>query len=96
MTNQATAPKPTTAFFLQSAIAFCVSAGALVIGAFYLPMDPWQRGFLVVSTLFLITSCFNLAKVIRDQQEASALRTRVDEARIDKLISEHDPLRTVS
>jgi hypothetical protein len=96
MTTKTAAAAPTTAFFAQSAIAFCVSAGALVIGAFYLPMDPWQRGFLVVSTLFLITSCFNLAKVIRDQQEASNLRNRVDEARIDKLIAEHDPLRTVS
>ena len=91
MSNQ-NSTKPTAAFFFQSAIAFAVSAGALTVGAFYLPMDPWQRGFLVVSTLFLITSCFNLAKVIRDQQEAASLRHRVDEARLDKLITTHDPL----
>ncbi|VDR40619.1 Uncharacterised protein [Tsukamurella paurometabola] len=46
--------------------------------------------------LFLITSTFNLAKVIRDQQEANSVRVRVDEARIDKLMAEHDPLRGVA
>ncbi|MDF0531491.1 YiaA/YiaB family inner membrane protein [Tsukamurella sp. 8F] len=85
--------KTTAAFYIQSVIAFAVSSGALVIGAFYLPMDPWQRGFLVVATLFLITSCFNLAKVIRDREEANSVRVRIDEARMDRLIAEHDPLR---
>lgn len=95
MTTTTPAAKPTTAFFVQSAIAFGVSSGALLIGAFYLPMDAWQRGFMIVGTLFLITSCFNLAKVVRDQQEANSIRVRVDEARLDKLMAEHDPLRSV-
>ncbi|GAB3135126.1 YiaA/YiaB family inner membrane protein [Tsukamurella serpentis] len=95
MTDTTPSPKPTTAFFVQSAIAFGVSSSALLIGAFYLPMDPWQRGFLILGTLFLITSCFNLAKVIRDQQEANSIRVRVDEARLDRLMAEHDPLRSV-
>ncbi|WP_019202849.1 YiaA/YiaB family inner membrane protein [Tsukamurella sp. 1534] len=95
MTTHTTGTKPTTAFFVQSAIAFAVASTALLIGAFYLPMDPWQRGFLVIGTLFLITSSFNLAKVIRDQQEANSIRVRVDEARLDKLMAEHDPLRSV-
>ncbi|ADG78896.1 YiaAB two helix domain protein OS=Tsukamurella paurometabola (strain ATCC 8368 / DSM / CCUG 35730 / CIP 100753 / JCM 10117 / KCTC 9821 / NBRC 16120 / NCIMB 702349 / NCTC 13040) OX=521096 GN=Tpau_2289 PE=4 SV=1 [Tsukamurella paurometabola] len=95
MTTTTPAAKPTTAFFVQSAIAFGVSSGALLIGAFYLPMDAWQRGFMIVGTLFLITSCFNLAKVVRDQQEANRIRVRVDEARLDKLMAEHDPLRSV-
>ncbi|MFZ2511436.1 MAG: YiaA/YiaB family inner membrane protein [Gordonia sp. (in: high G+C Gram-positive bacteria)] len=89
-----TAPaKPSTAFFVQSAISFGTSSLALLIGAFYLPMDPWQRGFVILGILFLVTSCFNLAKVIRDQQESASLRYRVDEARLDKLMIEHDPLR---
>lgn len=96
MTTTTSAPKPSAAFFVQSAIAFVVSSGALLVGAFYLPMDPWQRGFLVVGTPFLITSCFNLAKVIRDQQEADSIRTRVDAARVDKLVAENDALRTAS
>ena len=88
--------KVTAAFFLQAAIAFGASFLGLLGGVLFLPLDLWQRLFLLMTVLFLVTSSFTLAKVIRDQQEASALRTRVDEARIDKLISEHDPLRTVS
>ena len=36
-----------------------------------------------------------LAKVIRDQQEASTVRVRIDEARIEKLMAEHNPLNSV-
>lgn len=57
------------AFFVQSAIAFAVSAISLAVGIIYLPLDAWQRGFFALGSLFLITSCFNLAKVIRDKQE---------------------------
>lgn len=69
--------------------------GAL-IGIFYLPLDAWQRGFLGMTLLFLVTSSFTLAKVIRDQQESSTIRVRLDEARMEKLIAEHDPFKTVA
>ena len=61
-------------------------------GILFLPLDPWQRLFLGMTALFLVTSSFTLAKVIRDQQEAATIRVRLDEARIEKLIAEHDPL----
>jgi hypothetical protein len=32
--------------------------------------------------------------VIRDQQEAATIRVRLDEARIEKLIAEHNPFTT--
>ena len=38
----------------------------------------------------LVTSSFTLAKCIRDQQEATAVTSRVDQARLDKLLAEHD------
>jgi hypothetical protein len=28
---------------------------------------------------------------VRDQQESASLRSRVDQARVDKLVAEHDP-----
>jgi hypothetical protein len=43
--------------------------------------------------LFLVTT---LAKVIRDQQEAATIRVRLDEARMEKLIAEHNPSTPVS
>jgi hypothetical protein len=41
--------------------------------------------------LYVVTSAFTLAKCVRDQQEASEVISRVDRARLEKLLAEHDP-----
>ena len=86
----------TSAFFIQSAIAFGVSFLAALGGIYYLPLDLWQRLFLGITVLFLVSSAFSLAKVIRDQQEAATVRVRLDEARVEKLFAEHTPFGTTS
>lgn len=86
----------TPAFFLQAAIAFGVSLTAAIIGILYLPIDLWQRGFLGITLLFLTSSTFTLAKVVRDRQELGSVRARIDTARVDKLIAEHDPYTGIS
>ena len=84
-------PKHTTAFAVQSAIAFGAALIAVVLGIAYLPVDTWMRSFLAVGTLFLVSSSFTLAKVVRDAQESTALTSRIDQARVDRILSEHDP-----
>ena len=49
-----------------------------------------------MTLLFVVTSAFTLAKVIRDRQEISTVRVRVDEARMEKLIAEHDPFKVAA
>ena len=88
--------KSTAAFFVQAAVAFAVSVVAALGGIYFLPLDPWPRMFLGVTFLFLVSSAFTLAKVIRDQQEAETVLVRIDEARIEKLLADHDPLNSVS
>jgi len=34
-----------------------------------------------------------LAKVVRDRQEVGQMVSRVDQARLDKLLAEHDPFK---
>jgi hypothetical protein len=87
-------PKTTGAFYMQSVISFALAIGALVIGVAYLPVDAWIRAFLAVGVFYLVTSSFTLAKCVRDRQEEAAVVTRVDQARLDKLLAEHDPFRT--
>lgn len=65
-------------------------------GIVFLPLDMWQRMFLAMTVLFLVTSAFTLAKVIRDQEEAATIRVRLDEARMEKLLAEHNPFTTSS
>ncbi|WP_069165672.1 YiaA/YiaB family inner membrane protein [Nocardia altamirensis] len=88
--------KTTSAFMAQSAIAFGASFIGTGIGLCYLPLDIWQRGFLAMSLLFLVTSTFTLAKVVRDQHEAATVHGRIDQARMEKLLAEHDPFNTVA
>ena len=83
--------KSTAAFFVHAGASFGVSFLGAIGGIYFLPLDPWQRLFLGMTVLFLVASSFTLAKVIRDQQEASTIRVRLDEARMEKLIAEHNP-----
>jgi hypothetical protein len=41
--------------------------------------------------LYVVTSAFTLAKCVRDRQESASVISRVDQARLDKLLAEHDP-----
>mgnify|MGYP001765466389 CR=1 FL=1 len=91
-----TTPRNTSAFYLQAGIAFGAALLIMIIAIFYLPVDPWIRAFLSVNTLFLTTSCFTLAKCVRDAQETQTVVSRLDQARVDKILSDHDPFRSVS
>lgn len=86
----------TTAFFAQAGISFAVALLAMLFAVLYLPVDPWVRAFLGLGTLYLTTSSFTLAKVIRDAQDQESVSTRLDQARVDKILAEHDPFRVVS
>jgi hypothetical protein len=88
--------KNTAAFFLQAAIGFGVSLFGVLGRILCLPLDLWQRLFLAMTVLFLVTSSFTLAKVVRDQEEATTIRVRLDEARMEKLLAEHNPFTTMS
>jgi len=87
------ATRNTAAYYLQAVASFIVSTGATVLGIAYLPVNAWERAFLGLGLLYTITSAITLAKVVRDKQEESQLVGRVDKARLDKLLSEHDPFR---
>jgi hypothetical protein len=88
--------KNTAAFFIQAAVAFGVSFVSALGGIFFLPLDSWQRLFLGITVLFLVSSAFTLAKVIRDHQEAATVRVRLDEARMERLLAEYDPFAAAS
>ncbi|MEJ8651464.1 YiaA/YiaB family inner membrane protein [Streptomyces sp. MS1.AVA.3] len=90
MTTPSIQRPTTTAFFVQAAISFGLSLAALVIGIIKLPVGPWERGFLAIGLVFVVSSAFTLAKCIRDRQEVEEVTNRVDKARIDKILIEQD------
>jgi hypothetical protein len=93
MTNSPLRPHTTTAFYVQAAASFGVSLTAVGFGIAYLPVSSWVRAFLAVGVLYTVTSAFTLAKCVRDRQEETDVVSRVDQARLDKLLAEQDLLR---
>ena len=86
-------PRTTTAFYVQSVISFAVSLSVTIVGIGYLHDARWVRAFLALGLLYVVTSSFTLAKCIRDRLEEVAIVSRVDQARLDKLLAEQDLLR---
>ncbi|HVE94201.1 MAG TPA: YiaA/YiaB family inner membrane protein [Acidimicrobiales bacterium] len=95
MANISINQKPTSAFYAQAAISFAVAGAGLLLGIAYLPVSAWTRAFLAFGALYTVTSAFTLAKCVRDQHEANTVVHRVDEARLEKFLQEHDPFNTV-
>lgn len=93
MATSSTKPPTTNAFYVQAAVSFGVAIVSVTIGLLYLPVDAWVRAFLGIGLLYAVTSAFTLAKVIRDRQEDTYLVSRVDQARLEKLLAEHDPFK---
>ena len=92
-----TAPEPppihSAGWITQTYVSFAVSLGALGIGIAYLPVDDWVRAFLGVSALYAVTSSISLSKTLRDQHEARQVVARVDEAKLERLLTERDPYK---
>ncbi|MPZ85556.1 MAG: hypothetical protein GEV28_36320 [Actinophytocola sp.] len=94
MTGPVQSKSPTTAaFFAQAAVSFAISSVTVIVGIVFLPVDEWVRAFLALGMLYTISSAFTLAKCVRDRQEEAYVASRVDRARVDKLIAEHDPFK---
>lgn len=89
--QQSKTTQTTNAFYLQSTISFGVALTSVCIGLLFLPVDMWIRAFLGMAMLYTVTSAFTLAKVIRDRQEETSILSRVEQARVEKILTEHSP-----
>ncbi|MFC9583343.1 YiaA/YiaB family inner membrane protein [Streptomyces yangpuensis] len=81
----------TGAYYGQAVASFAIALIAVAVGIYRLEADGWVRAFLGIAVLYLTTSAFTLAKVIRDRQEVTQIVSRVDQARMEKLMAEYDP-----
>ena len=86
-----TQPRNTNGFYIQAGIAFTVALLAMIFGIYVMEGDIWIRAFLALGTIFLTTASFTLAKCVRDAQEEQYVIARLDRARLDHMLAEHDP-----
>jgi len=92
-----TPPSGTTAaFFVQAGLSFGIALLCMIGSVFYLPVGPWVQAFMGLGILYLTTSAFTLAKCVRDHQESQQVVTRLDQARVDAILAQHDPFKPLT
>ncbi|MAE94537.1 MAG: hypothetical protein CL910_07760 [Deltaproteobacteria bacterium] len=79
----------THAWRLQVWIAFGLALSLTTVGVLYLPVDVWVKGYLGVGLYFTVSSCFTLAKTLRDQHEKEKILTRITEAKTERMLREY-------
>lgn len=89
-------PRQTNAFYAQAIISFGVSVTAVGVGILHLTAPTWERGFLGLGMLYVVTSAFTLAKCVRDQHETNSVLSRIDEAKLERFLADHDPFRSAT
>lgn len=85
--------KDSNAWVLQTWAAFALSISMTTVGILNLPVDNWVKGFMGMGLAFSVGSTFTLAKTTRDLNEARKVAARIDEAQVEKLLSQHHPLK---
>ncbi|MEH2403398.1 YiaA/YiaB family inner membrane protein [Nostoc sp.] len=84
--------KDSAGWIIQTWAAFILSISMTTFGIINLPVDSWVKGFMGMGLAFSLGSTFTLAKTTRDLHETRRLTARLDEAKVEKLLSQHDPL----
>ncbi|MBC7174005.1 MAG: hypothetical protein H5U40_16305 [Polyangiaceae bacterium] len=85
-------PPHSNAWVIQTWVSFALALAVTALGIWHLPVDGWIRSFLAMGLLFTVGSTFSLAKTLRDVHEMEQLGARLDEARVHRLLAEHDPV----
>ncbi len=78
------------AWIAQTWISFVVSIGATTMGLLVMPANFWMKGYMGMGLLFSVGSTISLSKTIRDVEESKRIINRVDEAKLEKLLAEHN------
>ena len=79
----------TKSFFNMAWIGFGVSFVGMIAGLIFLDSSFAMKGFLGMSYVFSVTSCFTVAKVVRDKHEASKFINKVENAKTEKFLNEN-------
>ncbi|WP_204106084.1 MULTISPECIES: YiaA/YiaB family inner membrane protein [Spirulina sp. CCY15215] len=81
-----------TAWIVQTWATFVISLTGMTLGILNLPVDNWIKGFMGMGLTFTVGSTLSLAKTSRDMHESKRITSRIDEARVEKILSEHGTL----
>jgi hypothetical protein len=63
-----------------------ISLVLTVGGLFYLPLDLWIKGYLLMGVTMLVSSTITATKTIRDVQESRKLVNKIEDAKTEQLL----------
>ncbi|WP_017294573.1 YiaA/YiaB family inner membrane protein [Geminocystis herdmanii] len=81
-----------SAWVIQTWLSFVISIGATSIGIIYLPVDVWIKGYMGMGLIFTVGSTVSLTKTQRDIHEASRIISKLEEAKVERILAEHNHL----
>ncbi len=84
-----------SAWVAGTQVFFVASLVAMIWGISQINLDVWAQGYLAMGTMMCVFASINLAKTLRDVHEASRLTKRVEGAKLDRFLADHDSLSTV-
>jgi hypothetical protein len=87
--QQISSQKDSNAWIFQTWAAFVLSVGMTTTGILNLPVDVWVKGFMGMGLGFSIGSTFSLAKTQRDLHESTKLTSKIEEAKVEQILSQH-------
>lgn len=84
----------TGAWIVQTWLSFAISLTATFLGILYLPgQDNWVKGYLMMGMLFSVGSTVSLSKTMRDLDESKRMLSRIDEAKLERMLAKYDPFK---
>ncbi len=91
--NKVSPQHHTTAWVIQVWASFAIALTATGVGIVNLPVTSWVKGYMGMGVIFTVGSSFSLAKTLRDRHEAEKLTSKVEEARVERILTEHNALK---
>ena len=72
--------------YANLAVALAMTVG----GVFFLPIEVWIKGYLLMGIAMLLSSAISVTKTIRDVQESSRLLNKIEDAKTEQLLMRMD------
>ena len=67
-----------------------IALGMTVGGVFFLPIDVWIKGYMLMGIAMLVSSSISVTKTIRDVQESARLVNKIEDAKTEQLLMRMD------
>ncbi|MEW6644025.1 MAG: YiaA/YiaB family inner membrane protein [Pseudomonadota bacterium] len=85
--NQTVQPH-SSAWVTFTYVSFAASLLMVVCGIYFLPLDLWVKGYMLMGVAMLVQSCVTMTKTVRDVHESSRLVNRIEDARAERILME--------